>query len=128
MWAVSAPWEVGRDGHPGSGGGPKVAHNAAPRCQLRGLGMDIHVAHPLTCPLDVTMERLHPHCTPLRCCCSVAVSHNICTTPKVALVVNVPTHAWSSHSEERMAWASLDQDEAQEDDFQTQHTPVHRMM
>ena len=69
-----------------------------------------------------------PPCTLLRCCCSVATSHNICTTPKVASVVNIPTYAWSSHSGKGMAWASLDQDEAQEDDFQTQHTPVHCMM
>ena len=60
MWAVSAPCEAGRDGHPSPGGGPKAAHDATPRCQLRGLGMDIHVAHLLTCPRDVTMERLHP--------------------------------------------------------------------
>ena len=58
----------------------------------------------------------------------MAASHNICTTPKVALMVNIPTYAWSSHSGEGMALASLDQDKAQEDDFQTQHTPVRRMM
>ena len=53
-------YKVGRDGHPGPGGGPEVGHYATPRCQLRGLGMDIHVAHPLTRPRDVTMEQLHP--------------------------------------------------------------------
>ena len=56
------------------------------------------------------------------------MSHNICNTPKVASTVNVPTYAWSSHSSEGTAWASLDQDEAWEDDFQTQHMPVHRVM
>ena len=44
--------------------------------------------------------------------------------PKVASVVNVPPHAQSSHSGEGMALASLDQDEALEDDFQTQHMLV----
>ena len=63
-------------------------------------------------------------CTPSRCCCSVATSHDVCTTPKVASVVNIPTYAWSSHSSEGTARASLDQDEALEDDFQTQHMPV----
>ena len=58
----------------------------------------------------------------------MATSHDICTTPKVASVVNVPTYAWSIHSGEGMARASLDQDEALEDDFQTQHTPVCHIM
>ena len=43
MWVVSAPCKVGRDEHPGPRGGPEVTHNAAPRCRLGGLGMDIHV-------------------------------------------------------------------------------------
>ena len=60
--------------------------------------------------------------------CSTAASHDISTTPKVALAVNIPPYAQSSHSGEGTAWASLDQDEALEDDFQTQHTPVHRVM
>ena len=46
----------------------------------------------------------------------------------MASVVNIPPYTWSSHSSERMAWASLDQDEALEDDFQTQHTLVHCIM
>ena len=37
-------------------------------------------------------------------------------------------HAQSSYSGEGMAQASLNQDEALEDDFQTQHMPVHRIM
>ena len=44
--------------------------------------------------------------------------------PKVALAVNVPSHAQSSHSSEGMAQASLEEDNAWEDDFQTSHTPV----
>ena len=67
-------------------------------------------------------------CTPLRCCCGMAASHDVSTTPKVALAVNVPPYARSNHSNEGTAWASLDQDEALEDDFQTQHTPVHHVM
>ena len=49
------------------------------------------------------------------------------TTPKVASVVNVPPHVWSSHSGKGTALASLDQEEVWEDDFQTQHTPVRRV-
>ena len=60
MQAVPAPCEVGGDGHPGPGGGLEVALDAAPRCRLRGLGMNIHMARPLTCPQDVTMEQLQP--------------------------------------------------------------------
>ena len=37
-------------------------------------------------------------CTPLRCCFSTATSHNVCTTPKVASVVNILPYARSSHS------------------------------
>ena len=66
-------------------------------------------------------------CTSLRCCCGAAASHNICTTPKVASAVNIPTHAQSSHSSEGMARALLNQDKAQEDDFQTHHMPVHHV-
>ena len=56
MWVVSVLYEVGGDEHPSPGGGPIAVHDATPRCQLRGLGMDIHMAHPLTHPRDVTME------------------------------------------------------------------------
>ena len=50
MRAVSAPCEGGGDGYPGPRGDPEAAHDATPRCQLRGLGMDIHMTHPLTRP------------------------------------------------------------------------------
>ena len=49
-------------------------------------------------------------------------------SPKVASVVNISPHARSSHSGEGTALASLNQDEALEDDFQTQHTPVCHVM
>ena len=48
--------------------------------------------------------------------------------PKVALVANIPSHARSSHSSEGMGQASLDEDDAWEDDFQTPHTPIHCVM
>ena len=48
--------------------------------------------------------------------------------PKVALAVNIPSHAWSSHSSEGTAWVSLDEDEALEDDFQTLPPLVHHVM
>ena len=116
---ASAPCEAGRDKHPSPGGGPEAAHYATPRCQLRGLGMDIHAAHPPPPRLrDVTMEQLQAHCTPSECYCGVAASPNTSTTPKVASAVNIPSHAWSSHSGEGTARASLDEDDAWEDDFQ----------
>ena len=58
----------------------------------------------------------------------MATSPDVSTMPKVASVVNIPPYTWSSHSGEGMAQASLDQDEALEDDFQTQHMLVHRVM
>ena len=48
--------------------------------------------------------------------------------PKLALAVNVLSHARSSHSGGGMAWASLDDDDAWDDDFQTPHTPVHHVV
>ena len=44
--------------------------------------------------------------------------------PKLASAVNVPSHAWSSHSCGEIARASLDDEDAWEDDFQTPHMPV----
>ena len=44
--------------------------------------------------------------------------------PKLASVVNIPSHAQSSHSGGGMASASLDDEDAWDDDFQTPHTPV----
>ena len=67
-------------------------------------------------------------CTPLRCYCGVAMSPDISTMPKVPSAVNSPSHTWSSHSGEGMVWASLNEDEALEDDFQTLHTPVHHVI
>ena len=69
-----------------------------------------------------------PLCTPSRCYCSTATSPDVSTMPKVASVVNIPSHAQSSHSGEGMARASLDEDEALEDDLQTPHTLVCRIM
>ena len=44
--------------------------------------------------------------------------------PKLASAVNVLSHAQSSHSGGGMAQASLNDDNAWDDDFQTPHTPV----
>ena len=78
---------------------------------------------PSRCPHGVTLLP----CATARCYCDTAASHDVSTTPKVASAVNIPPHAQSSHSGEGTARASLDQDEALEDDFQTQHTPVHHV-
>ena len=109
MWVVSAPCQVDGNEHPSPGGGH--SHGPSPHTPPR-------------CHDGVTSTP----CTPSRCCCGMAVSHNVCTMPKVALMVNVPPYTRSSHSGEGTARALLDQDEALEDDFQTQHTPVHHVM
>ena len=44
--------------------------------------------------------------------------------PKLASTVNIPSHAQPSHSSGGMAWASLEEDDAWDDDFQTPHIPV----
>ena len=85
-------------------------------------GLSTHM--PSRCHHGVTT----PPCTPLRCFCVVAMSPNISTTPKVVSEVNIPSYAWSSHSSEGTAQASLDEDEGLEDDFQTLHTPVHHVV
>ena len=43
---------------------------------------------------------------------------------KLPLAINIPTYTWFSHLTRGMARASLDDEEAREDDFQTLHTPV----
>ena len=91
--------------------------------------MPVHDGHswatsphmPSRCPYGMTLLP----CVTARCYCGAVVAHNVGTTPKMALAVNVPPYARSSHSGEGTAWASLDQDEALEDDFQTQHMPIH---
>ena len=50
------------------------------------------------------------------------------TMPKLASAVNIPPHARSSHCGREMAQASLDEDDAWEDDFQTPHMLVHHMV
>ena len=79
-------------------------------------------------PLRYNRGATAPHCMLLKCYCGAATSPNIRTMPNVASAVNVPSHAQSSHSGEGMAQASLDDDDAWEDDFQTWHTPVHHIV
>ena len=56
-------------------------------------------------------------------------SPNLDTTPKLSLVVSIPAYARSSHSAEGMVQALLDDDEDwEEEDFQTPHTPVHHVV
>ena len=62
---------------------------------------------------------------PLRCHCRATLSPNANTMPKLASAVNIPSHAQSSHSSGGMARASLNDEDAWEDDFQTLHMPVH---
>ena len=122
MWVVSAPCKAGRDQHPSPRGGPKVAHIVTPRCRL---GIDIHMAPHA---FEMSPWSDFTPCTTSRCYYGVATSHDISTTPKVASAVNIPPYTWSSHSSEGTAHASLDQDKALEDDFQTQHMLVHHVM
>ena len=70
-------------------------------------------------------SRGSPPNTPLRCHCRGPLSPDADTMPKLALAVNVPSYARSSRSGRGMAWASLDNEDVWEDDFQTPHTPVH---
>ena len=79
---------------------------------------------PSRCPHGVTLLP----CVTARCYCGATMSHNLGTTPKVASTVNIPPHTQSSHSGEGMAQASLDHDEALEDDFQTHHMLVCHVM
>ena len=56
----SALHEVGREEHPGPGGGPEAVCNAAPRHWPRGIGMDTHMVHPPIHFQGLTVEQLHP--------------------------------------------------------------------
>ena len=50
------------------------------------------------------------------------------TTPKLSLAVSIPAYARSSRSAGGVAQALLDDEENEEEDFQTPHTPVHCMV
>ena len=65
---------------------------------------------------------------PSRCHCRGPSFPDADTMPKLALAVNVLSYAWSSCSGRGMAWASLDDEDAWEDDFQTPHMPVCRIV
>ena len=69
-----------------------------------------------------------PPCMPLRCYCRATASPDTNTMPKLALAVNVLSHAQSGHSGGGMARASLDDEDAWDDDFQTPHTPIRRIV
>ena len=61
---------------------------------------------------------------PSRCYCGATTSPDTNTMPKLASAVNIPSHARSSHSGGGMARASLDDEDAWDDDFQTPHTSL----
>ena len=61
---------------------------------------------------------------PLRCHCGGPLSPKADTMPNLASAVNILSYAWSSRSGGGMAWASLDDEDMWEDDFQTPHMPV----
>ena len=65
---------------------------------------------------------------PLRCYCRATASPDTNTMPKLASAVSVLTHVQSSHSGGGMARASLNDEDAWDDDFQTPHTPVHHVV
>ena len=71
----------------------------------------------------------HSCCSPPnmlpRCHCGKPLSPGANTMPKLTSAVNILAYAWSSHSGGGMARASLDDEDAWEDDFQTLHTLVH---
>ena len=124
MWVVSALHKAGEEKHPSPRGGPKWL---APSLPDTGSGWTFTWSIP---PHAFEMSPWNDFtpCTTLRCYYGVAASHDISTTPKVALAVNIPPYAQSSYSREGMAQASLDQDKALEDDFQTQHMLVCRVL
>ena len=64
---------------------------------------------------------------PLRCHCREPLSLGANTMPKLPSAINILAYAASSYLAGGMARASLDDDEVGEDDFQTLHTPVHRI-
>ena len=66
-----------------------------------------------------------PSNMPSRCHCGQPLSPSANTTPKLPSAINIPAYTQSSRLARGMARASLDDDEAGENDFQTLHTPVH---
>ena len=83
-----------------------------------------HGPCPPTRPRDVHMEQLYSPVRPRGVTATLLCPMTSAPHLKWPQQSIFP-HARSSHSSEGMALASLDQDEALEDDFQTQHMPVH---
>ena len=73
----------------------------------------------------------HSCCSPpnmlLRCHCGEPLSPGANTVPKLTSAVNILAYIRSSCSSGGMARASLDDEDAWEDDFQTLHMPVHHV-
>ena len=65
---------------------------------------------------------------PPRCHCGGPISPSANTMPKLTSAVNVPAYAHSSRSSGGMDRASLDDEDMWEDDFQTLHMPVCRIV
>ena len=63
-----------------------------------------------------------------RCHCGGPLSPGADTMPKLASAVNVLVYTRSSHSGGGRARASLDNEDAWEEDFQTPHTAVCRVV
>ena len=115
---------VDKDKHPDPGGGLEVARINALKCRH---AKDNHRPRPPTHPRDVHMEQFYSPVqlrgvTAVPPCPMMPPPHR--KWPQQSMF---PPHARSSHSGKGTALASLDQDEVLEDDFQTQHTPVHRV-
>ena len=73
----------------------------------------------------------HSCCSPPntlpRCYCRGPLSLGADTRPRLTSAVNILGYAWSNYSDGGMARVSLDE-EVWEDDFQTPHTPVCRIV
>ena len=93
---------------------PRRRSRSSSRCHSRTLALRDWSGHSCCLPPN----------TLLRCHCREPLSLGANTMPKLASAVNVPAYAQSSRSDRGMAGASLDDEDAWEDDFQTLHTPV----
>ena len=97
---------------------PKRRSRSSSRCCFRMLALRDWSRHSCCSPLNML----------LRCHCWEPSSQGTNTMPKLALAVNVPFYARSSHSSRGIARTSLDVEDTWEDDFQTLDMPVHHVV
>ena len=109
-------------------GSARSGHKRASRPRRRTRSSSRHCSRTLALRDCSGHSCCSPPNTPLKCHCWEPSSPGADTMLKLASAVNILSYAWSSCSSGGMARASLDKEDAWEDDFQTPHMLVYHVV